>query len=696
MRTIIAKIVSGILICVMLASGIIGVLSIQNATKTANEDAELMMEDECINHAEELNGLISRIEQSVDTLSAIALEMLDFSQFKNNDSYVESYTDSLRTMVNQFAEHTDGSISAYIRYNPDFTNPTSGIYLSRTDLTESFTEVTPTDFSMYEEDDEAHVGWYYIPVNYGEPLWMSPYLNENNNVYMTSYVVPLFVDGESVGIIGMDIQFSQITDLVSSIGIYEKGYAFLLDESGLVLSHKDLDINTNLSDVDQGAMSQTVTSILDGTGDDTLLSYKYQGMKKKLVSTRLENGMYLVLTAEESDMYETANSLKIKVVSIMIVTLLLVNVVGIIIARSISRPIRKLTDIVLRIAELNFCESEELAKLVKSKDETGIMAKAVQQMSKSLREVMNQIIVVENGINTDMNQMNSVMTEMNSIAEDNSATTEELAAAMEETAANTTAISANIGSVQENSQKIAAMTRQGRENSEEVQKRAQNLEESVRNSSRKAVDMLQKLQETSQQAIEKSKAVIKINELTENIKNVSEQTNLLALNASIEAARAGEAGRGFSVVATEIGSLANQTYQTVERINDIVEEVNMAVVAMTDCIQGMMGFMNQTVMIDYGSLQGVGEQYLEDANGIRQLIENIDTYMSQLNHGISDIQRSVEEISVTVEQSAQGVSQIAEKSAETAQKTADGYQQLNDTNQSMEQLNQVVSQFTIA
>ncbi len=65
------------------------------------------------------------------------------------------------------------------------------------------------------------------------------------------------------------------------------------------------------------------------------------------------------------------------------------------------------------------------------------------------------------------------------------------------------------------------------------------------------------MKEKSEGAMEQSKAVQKINVLTDNIKDISSQTNLLALNANIEAARAGEAGRGFAVVASEIGTLAS-------------------------------------------------------------------------------------------------------------------------------------------
>ncbi len=62
-------------------------------------------------------------------------------------------------------------------------------------------------------------------------------MNENINIYMISYVVPLFAeDGTSIGIVGMDIDFSQITDLVDETTVYQSGYAFLTDASGSILA----------------------------------------------------------------------------------------------------------------------------------------------------------------------------------------------------------------------------------------------------------------------------------------------------------------------------------------------------------------------------------------------------------------------------------------------------------------------------
>ena len=173
----------------------------------------------------------------------------------------------------------------------------------------------------------------------------------------------------------------------------------------------------------------------------------------------------------------------------------------------------------------------------------------------------------------------------------------------------------------------------------------------------------------TQEAIERSKAVEQINNLTDNIRQISSQTNLLALNANIEAARAGEAGKGFAVVATEIGNLSNQTFETVNGINEMVEEVN--------------------------SFRQIGEEYQADANTFAEAMSRINQEIADLDSKISDIAESIENVSDTVSQSAEGVNQIAEKSTEAASKTAEGYALLNECRESIGQLRKIIEKFQI-
>lgn len=78
---------------------------------------------------------------------------------------------------------------------------------------------------------------------------------------------------------------------------------------------------------------------------------------------------------------------------------------------------------------------------------------------------------------------------------------------------------------------------------------------------------------TTDVALKLSEAVEQIGKTLSLINEISESTNLLSLNASIEAARAGEAGRGFTVVAQEVGNLASNTQQSLEEVETVIERV---------------------------------------------------------------------------------------------------------------------------
>lgn len=166
---------------------------------------------------------------------------------------------------------------------------------------------------------------------------------------------------------------------------------------------------------------------------------------------------------------------------------------------------------------------------------------------------------------------------------------------MEETAASAVMIVENISAIQANVAGIKELSAKEQQNSKEIMARARQLKDDTVASNDKAMVVYADMKMRTEEAIEKSKVVARINELTDNIRDISSQTNLLALNANIEAARAGDAGRGFAVVATEIGDLANKTFETVDGINQIVQEVNDAVSNMTECAQKSGDAVKQTV-----------------------------------------------------------------------------------------------------
>lgn len=695
MKSIRMKITIAIVICSLVTASIISLLSISDSRGISNAAAEQELVLTCSNTSSEINALISRIEQSVDTLSDIAMERLEFSDFQNNNAYVEEYTNGLLGDFFTFAEHTDGAITAYIRYNPEFTEPTSGIFLTRNDTKSAFESVTPTDFSMYDPSDAAHVGWYYIPVANKAPLWMDPYLNANINVYMISYVVPLYENGTSVGILGMDIDFGQLTSLVDEAVAFDTGYSFVVNSAGNVLYHKEIESGTDLAEYNGGELAKVKEFVLNTSNQGKTLQYSYNGGEKYLSYMELGNGMKLVLTAPLDEIKADANELSVQILSFLAMGIVVAVVLGVLIGSTIAKPIKRITQIIKQTSELDFHKAVDIDKLMKKKDETGIMAKAVNEMRGVLRELVTNMEQVKDGLIGNMNRLDGVMRENNSISEDNSATTQELAAGMEETAASAAMIVGNIGAIQDNVADIRELSEREQKESKDIMYRARQLRDNTQTSNEKAMAIYADMKTRTEEAIEKSKVVAKINELTEDIRSISSQTNLLALNANIEAARAGDAGRGFAVVATEIGALASQTFQTVDGINDIVKEVNDAVLNMTGCIRVIMEFLEETVVADYGAFGQVGERYEKDAESFAEAMQHIFSEISELNHKIMEIADTMDGVNRTITESADGVNLIAEKSGEAVGKTLEGYEHLRESEASLELLKDLIEKFRV-
>lgn len=693
MKSVRAKLIASILICSLFTSVLIGVLVISNSARTAGKDAMTKMQLTGQKKAEEINSTIQKIEQSVDTLSEVAMSNFDYDSFRQSKDYADTYTETVQQAVLDFANHTNGAVTVYLRYNPNYSNPTSGIFAQRQSLDSDLQCLTPTDFSMYDESDVEHVGWYYLPVQAKEAIWMSPYMNENVNIYMISYVVPLFAeDGTSIGVVGMDIDFSQITDLVDETTVYQSGYAFLTDASGSIMHHKNVDEGTVITDLDSSLKKGADFLAEDGNQGKTL-EYTYKNVDKKLAFYNLDNGMKLVLTAPVSEIYSEAYGLAKMIILAMIVAFILSAVIGIVMGTGLTKPIRQLTSVIEQTAALDFRPTEAGAKLRKQKDEIGDMATKIHDMRKKLRAMMENLQQTQQVLETNTGNLNQLMKQNSAYAEDNSAATQELAAGMEETSANAAHIVENVGIMRESSDNIQRLAEDGEKNSGQIQERAGEMERISTESRHKTDQMYAVMKQKTDAAVEQAKSVQKINALTDNIKQISSQTNLLALNANIEAARAGEAGRGFAVVASAIGDLATQTLDTVSTIDEIVGEVNSSVSNMTECLTTIMEFLEQTVLGDYEHFAQVGEQYHADADTFQQIMQQTKEAVDALEQHIEEISSTVSEINSMVEQSTDGISGIAEKSGSTQNLVTEGYDKLQECTQSVNVIRDFVAQF---
>ena len=692
MGSIKTKITAAVLLCALISVFICGGISITNAAETSYESSKEAVVLSCRQQSKEIDAMLERVAQSVNTVYSIAMKNIEPNKFKSSKGYVDAYTKQLENVLLETAGNTEGALTAYIRYNPEFTEPTSGLFLTRDSEKAEFQSITPTDFSMYDASDAEHVGWYYIPVQNKEATWMEPYLNSNINVYMISYVIPIYINGESFGIIGMDIDFSQFENELKESESSAMGYSFLTNSQGKIMYHKDMETGTELTAADS-KLSVVAEAIADEGKEEKFIEYTYKDTNKNMYYITLENGMKYIMTVEASELQAQAVGLARLIFGGALAALVISVVIGLIISRGLTKPITQINEIVKSTAEFDFTHNSANDTLYKKKDETATMAKSMHQMRKNLRKMVEDVQRADDDMTSTIEQMAKTTEHVSEMGESNVAVTQELAAAMEETAATMETVNNTIIDIRQRADVIWNRSEEGRKASEEVKSRAGDMRGATQTASEKTTQMYQDVRRRADEAIEQARAVERINELTKAILDISSQTNLLALNASIEAARAGEAGKGFAVVAGEIGALADQTSNTVTDINEIIGEVNTAVENMASCLKLSSDFLEKNVLTDYGSFDTVAEKYTEDAAEFESDMTEINGQIDALQNAIAEIADAVDGVSKTVGEAAGGITDIAQRTQEIFQVVQVNNDLVQNSEENVVRLQNIVKMF---
>lgn len=318
-----------------------------------DDDSDRILDKYCLAEKEIVNNTLESIEQSVNIVaSTIYDEFEGLSVLESQEKY-QAFSDYVKEMFIQTSMHTENSSSFYFRYNYELTNSKAGFYYGIRD--NNLITYEPTEIPLYSEDDISHTGWYYYPIIAQKAVWVEPYVSSYSNMEMISYSVPIYYEGTFIAVVGMELDFSIIVNAVNSIDVYGEGSAYLTDTDGKIIYHSNLE---------KGSSKPMLTSTYTES------------------EATLANGMNLVLGVERTAITGHSHSILKNMIYAIIVFILIAMLGMYIITKSITHPLKELTDAAQKVELGDF----NIELYHPSLDEVGLLSRSFQKTVDTLNE----------------------------------------------------------------------------------------------------------------------------------------------------------------------------------------------------------------------------------------------------------------------------------------------------------------------
>ncbi len=494
--------------------------------------------------------------------------------------------------------------------------------------------------------DVAGRSWYANAIDNDDIYISEPYLDEQSGGFCITFSKRVVIDGEVVGVFGIDFYMDQIKTLLEQS--YDKNdYAMLISKSGLIITNPSEDYQLSAT-VSKNISETCYKKCLDEKKD--IHKFRDFHKKSKIAATAMtENGPFaVVMVGRKISYYKQVFASLIVYIILFIVFMNIIIAINRAKVRQLFVPLVNFANKIPLIAEGNmnveFDEeeiSEEIMVLQRClNDMTATLRAYIKDITMVLGELAEGNLTVESeveyiadfeSIGTSMESitrnLNSLVTDIDGSVKQFQAISEQVADVSSQVATGAETQSTNIKSLADN---IAELEH----NMNNIQEITTKLVEKVdvSNSNLKGICDNQ-ISELYERIKEIEQSSVRIEECVEMINSINSQTNLLALNASIEAARAGEAGRGFAVVAEEIRVLSDDTSNTSKTINEMIQNNNAA-------IEAGIAIMEETVKVLNDNMHQFDDAS-KQIDGVAETIVAQGEYISSISAAVTDIERIV-------------------------------------------------------